>query len=115
MPESPSSRGSSESHGHPQLEPRCYSAVPCVLTPPALAAHPHSVPVLTYACPFCATASLSSSPALTHPPSLHPLVSRPLSLSPASAHPAHGPGYKDVVVHEALSEVAHDAVLSDLG
>lgn len=59
---------------------------------------------------------MTSFPVFIHPPSFPPWVSHPpIPLSSFMCRPARGPGYKDVVVHEALAEVAHDGVLSDLG
>lgn len=48
---------------------------------------------------FCASLPTSLRSCPPSPPSLSTLC----------------PGYKDVVVHEALPEVAHDGVLGDLG
>lgn len=113
----PRGRGSSRAHSHPKGEPCCHSICPLSYYPVLSLPIPSAIVWLR---PLHVPSVLRS---LWHPflcsstrhPSL-PGSAILLSLCPPScAGPARSPGYKDVVVHEALAEVAHDGILSDLG
>lgn len=84
--------------------------------PPGWCSHCPSLPLL-----LCSGLRLSlprcrPSPALpcVHPRAVPPSTGRSRS-RPCLHHCARGPGYKDVVIHEAFAQVAHDGILRDLG
>lgn len=108
-------RGRSGRHSHPPSRGLLSLCLSHVLSPNALTAQPSNH--LFAQASVCPSVLKSLCHPSLHPSTHHPTIPCPfilLFLCPSFACPIHGPRYKDVVIHESLSEVAHDGVLGDL-